>query len=157
METHCPLASEPKWTGAPPILEVVMDVGPTGFAGRPASVSGLPAFLLSVLFSTLRPVSVLAPPAQATAPFYSEANQGQEKAGICPGPATWFLDPELQPAGGCLGIEHKDFKTGTLAKLTTWPSFPLRLSWAPGASCTGGGRGRPPTCQVCFHPRLLEV
>lgn len=54
---------------------------------------------------------------------------------ICPGPATWTSDPELQPAGVCIGTEHKDFKTGTLTKLTTWPSAKLRLSWAPGAFC----------------------
>lgn len=35
----------------------------------------------------------------------------------------------------CIGTEHKDFKTGTLTKLTTWPSAKLRLPWAPGASC----------------------
>lgn len=57
---------------------------------------------------------------------------------ICPGPATWTSDPatwtsdpELQPAEVCIGTEHKDFKTGTLTKLTTWPSAKLRLSWAP--------------------------
>lgn len=74
-------------------------------------------------------------------------------ASSCPGPCLILLRPTKAreakdlPSASHLDLgprtptrrsvpgQHKNFKTGTLTKLTMWPSAKLRLSWAPGASC----------------------